>query len=574
MIDKSLFTLVGMKARLVLNILLSALVAGLIVIQAMALSYAIVEVWPGGTLALVGGALFVFALAFVLKALVRACQTKCAERFAMNTVLNLEEEYLHCVLQVDRACLRELGLSSAVINAVEGTDLAASYLEMVLVKMSSLFSVCLLLLVAVFCFDPLSGVILLALTPFVIIFMILIGHSAHDEAAKKQVVFKKMSNHFIDTIRGLPTLRAFGRSESYAQTIFDVSERYRHMVMKTIRVATLSSAVLDLFAVGGLAAVAIMLGFRMVEGSVAFFSALTTLLLVPDFFLPIRSFAADYHATLDGKNSLTALRSVIEGEGVAASARGISHAQEMPESPGSCAPYTEDTSSKRVESITLSDVSFSYSEGVPIIDGFNQVIEGRGLVVLKGPSGAGKTTLLDIISGVVRPCAGTVLVNGKDEGERTQRMLQEQCAYIPQHPFIFQGTIKENILFYANDATDDALERVIEKVGLAELVSTLPKGIDTVIGDGNRGLSGGEAHRVALARALLDDHRRIWIMDEPTAHLDVITELEFKKQLLEYAHDRLIILATHRSHWECDAKQIIALSGALPGGRGVSGGAA
>lgn len=203
----------------------------------------------------------------------------------------------------------------------------------------------------------------------------------------------------------------------------------------------------------------------------------------------------------------------------------------------------------------LCDVAFS-------VRGFKRI----GIV---GASGSGKSTLANVLGGFLAPSAGVVFAAGRRLDDLREPSWQRQVLYIPQDPYLFHATLRENIAFYRPDAADEEVERAVRAMGLEELVAELPEGLGTLVGEGGRALSGGERQRVALARALLDRSRRVLVFDEPTAHLDIETELELKERMLPLMEGRLVFFATHRLHWTHDMDAVIVMEG----GRAVEFGA-
>ncbi|MFR1640361.1 MAG: ATP-binding cassette domain-containing protein, partial [Eggerthellaceae bacterium] len=187
------------------------------------------------------------------------------------------------------------------------------------------------------------------------------------------------------------------------------------------------------------------------------------------------------------------------------------------------------------------------------------VAEGFGKYAIVGASGAGKSTLISLLGGFIAPDRGRIVVDGAPLPDFKQEGWQRQIVYIPQDPYLVHATVRENIAFYRPEATSAEVDRAVRVVGLDDLVAELPEGLDTVVGEGARTLSGGQAQRIALARAFLDDTRRILLFDEPTAHLDIETEMELKERMLPLMEGRLVFFATHRLHWLHDMDKIVVL---------------
>lgn len=592
MIDRAVLALEGIRPLLALVGALTVVRALLVVGQAVGIACAVVALWEGAQLSDAVIWIAFFAVCFVLRRVVESAEEDRVERFASDTARTLRSRLLESLYALGPAALVRHGSAELVDAALEGVENVESYLLIIIPKMAAVVIIPLVLLIAIFPLDWVSGVIALVCFPFVILYMGMIGYTAKDDAARRHGEFVRMSNHFVDSLRGIDVLRSFGLSHGHGERIFAASERFREMTMKTLRIATLSSAVLDLFATLALAAVAIMLGFRLAEGTLAFFPALCVLVLVPEYFRPLREFASDYHASLDGKTSLAAIGALIEeGSGAAADshsdsavgrgkleddALGDSAVPERDEerartpqalsvpavvkdapASGAC---TDRVGPSSPPCLACADVSFSYGEDASyaLSDVSFDTQDAHRIAVI-GKSGSGKSTLVRLIGGFARPSAGSFAVDGMPVDTLACDSWRRRVAYIPQDPYIFHGTLRENVVFYTPQADDAAVARALEAAGLDELVRELPSGVDTVIGSGGRAVSGGQAQRIALARAFLDDARDVLVLDEPTAHLDIETEYELKQRMLPLFEGRLVVFATHRLHWLDDMERVIVL---------------
>ncbi len=519
MFDKGLLQLKGIKGALVFCAAISVCRALLVIGQAVALSAAIVDVWGGAPVYDQLFRVLLFTCCFIGRECLKAFQEARMESYAHRVVSAMRLQLLDALYRNGVSMVHGFGSAAIVSEAVDGVQKAETYISVVVPKTVAILVMPLCIVVAVFAQDVVSGIIVAVCYPFIIVFMRLIGYTASDESAKRHEGFVAMSAHFLDSLRGMGTLRAFGLSRLYVNSIYAASEHYRESVIKTLRIATLSSAVLDVFATCGLAAVAIMLGFRLVEGTLEFLPALVVLMLVPEFFLPIKAYASDYHASLDGKSALASILGMM----------GVQRRK-----------------------VGLGGMSVSVAPGEK--------------VAIVGRSGSGKTTLLDVIAGVIDFDDGAVEVCGVSGLALAGEDWQRRIAYIPQQPYLFSGTLRDNVALYASRATDAEILEAIERVGLGGLVDRMPDGLDTVVGHGGRALSGGEAHRLSLARALLVDRvRDVWLLDEPGASLDAQTESELKRSILELGEGKTIIVATHRMHWLADVDKHVDVGGIAAG---------
>ncbi len=581
MLDRALLRLSGMRTTLALTCVLVLVRAACIVGQALSLARLIVVLWEGAAVSDVTVPIIFFFVCFVLRQVVVAVQDAYLERYAAVRAEGLRDDLLGAIYGLGSEGARRHGSPALVAAAIEGIDDIETYIALMVPKIASVVVIPIVLLCVAFPLDWVSGVIMLVCLPVIVLFMVLIGRSARDEAAKRHGEFDRMSNHFIDSLRGIDTLKAFGRSRSWAERVYAASERFRELTLRTLRIATLSSAVLDLIAMLGLAAVAIMLGFRLADGSLAFLPTLAVLVMVPEFFRPVREFAADYHASLDGRNSLAEVLQVIdEGRAVQASGaegeRGGAGGGRDAAGCGACGDMPDDArrdaakpvESSRPPSISLRSVSYAYDGGAEdggdaheAIADVSFDVAGPCKVGIIGTSGAGKSTLMNILAGFADPSGGSIAVDDADLPTLDDADWHVRSAFISQDPYIFRMTLRDNVAFYHPDATDEEVVAALERAGLGELPEELDQGLDTVIGDGARTLSGGQMQRVALARALVDERRQVLLFDEPTAHLDIETEMDLKQSMLPLMEGKLVFFATHRLHWVADMDYLIELDG-------------
>ena len=546
MIDRSLFSLPGIRAALAQLAAINAALGALAVAQAWALALAISRLWAGGALACSLVPAAAFLACYVLRQAMRTLQDSRMERYAGERASELRRNLLERVYDEGPALVQKTGSGGISALALEGISQVETYLELILPKMVGVVAVPAVILIAIFATDWASGIIALVCYPVTVLYMVMLGKTAQERAARRHAEFMRLSNHFIDSLRGIETLRLFGRSRAHAGRIYSVSERFREATMKTIAVATLSSAVLDLIATFGLAGIAILLGFRLSDGEVALLPALFVLIMVPNYFAPLRAFASDFHASLDGKNALAAITGVISGACAHSTDRSTGTAAGAGPSQAS---VDDDFSWEPRSTLELSGVCYSYDGNQRALSDISIVLRGGMRVGLVGLSGAGKSTLASLLAGFIAPSAGGIRLDGAAVSNLCSQGWRHQVAYIPQTPYIFHATLAQNIAFYRPDATLEQIEDAARAMGLMGLVRDLPQGLHTVIGEAGRPLSGGESHRVALARAFLDPSRRVLILDEPTAHLDIETEVELKETLLPLFSDRLVVFATHRLHW-------------------------
>lgn len=588
MLDKELFRLPGIKLLLGVMVALSFLEAVCIIGEAWGLSHALVALWQDAAFEQTFSYLAVFGISFLAVRVVLNVREAYVGKYAYEQARAERSTLFESIFRTGAPAVQAFGTGTTATMALEGVDAFQKYLEIVLPNVVKMVVLPLVFAIVIFCADWVSGIIVVLLLPAMIMLMVLIGKTTAEKSQSQHATFKVMSNHFIDSVRGVATLNTFKISKDYARRIFTVSEQFRKATMETLKTATLSGATLDMFATLALAAVAIMLGMRLIDGSLALLPALFVLILVPEYFRPIREFAADFHANLEGKNSFHTISAIREAT------RYVPPAVEV--------PTWNETST-----LFLHEVEKVY-DGVSALRPFSGELQGYARVGVIGASGSGKSTLLRLLAGLEDPTisprdgsatsaqdagavqgataaqdaaqgavqgaiapspAPFVIRNGGDNTRADrksdtipdrkmesialdslrQASWQNQIAYIPQDPYIFHATVRDNLAFYNPEATDAQIMDALRALGLTQLLDELPQGLDTMLGEGGRELSGGQAQRIALARVFLDNKRKILLFDEPTAHLDVETEYELKEPMLALMQDKLVVFATHRLHW-------------------------
>ena len=533
----------GSRVLYVTLSLISILEACSIIAQTVFLARAITFLFQGETVQAVLNETVYFGIMFAARQmLVRASQIL-VERFAEKTGLALRKQLIEAYFTLGPRFVQTNGTGHLVTLSIEGIEKFKTYIELTIPKMIRSSIVPGLIVLYVFTLDIKSGIILVVTIPIVIIFMILLGLAAQKMADSQYETYRVLSNHFVDTLKGLETLKYLGKSKQHEGKIEKVSKRYRKATMRTLRVAFLSSFALDFFTSLSIAFVAVGLGIRLIDGTIILLPALTILILAPEYFLPIKQVGANYHATLDGQLAMEQIEEILQK-------------QKEIEKKDSNVDIVWNSSS----SLKLQDVKVNNDESEKaILEGIDFTWQGNGAIGIIGESGAGKSTLIDVLAGFLPPSGGKMLVNGVEIGESTREDWQKNIAYIPQQPYIFPLSLKDNICFYETNTTDEEVERVINEVGLRSLVASLPHGMYERIGEGGRMLSGGQEQRVAMARALLSK-KPIILLDEPTAHLDIETEFEIKQSMLRLFEGKLVFLATHRLHWMKQMDHILILN--------------
>jgi ATP-binding cassette, subfamily C, bacterial CydD len=405
-------------------------------------------------------------------------------------------------------------LGSVLIEQVEALD---PYYSRFLPQTATATLVPAAILVAVLWTNWLAGALLLLSAPLIPMFMILIGWGAEQVSRDQQQALARLSGLFFDRLQGMDTLRRFGAERRESARIAAFAEDFRSRTMQVLRVAFLSSAVLEFFSAVAIATLAIYIGFGLLgfiqlgsADTLTLFSGLFILLLAPEFYNPLRTLAQHWH----------------DRAGALAAAGGIRELLATPPArPEPATPAAELPHQACV--VTVRGLRLSLPGRQALFDGLELQVSAGEKLVVAGPSGVGKSTLLALIGGFIQPDDGEILLERTRVGALTRAQLSRVRGYLGQQPFFFPGSIRDNILLGADaDADEAALGRATALAGLGPLLHALPGGLDTPLGPDGLGLSGGQARRVALARVLLRP-RPLLLLDEPTASLDGATEQQF-----------------------------------------------
>lgn len=426
-------------------------------------------------------------------------------------------------------------LATAVTDSVESL---AGYYARFIPALAQVALAPLAILAFVFPADWVSALVMLATAPLIPLFMLLIGKGAERLNQRQWRALARMGAHFLDVIRGLTTLKLFNASRAEADLVARVSDDYRVYTMRVLRVAFLSSAVLEFFSSVSIAVVAVLMGFRLLAGEMAFMPGFFVLLLAPEFYLPLRHLATHYHARMEGIGAGERIVELL--------------AMDTPPPPARPAnlpppPWT----------IRFEDIRLSY-DGRRALAGLDCALAAGERVAVIGPSGAGKTSLISLLLGFVRPDAGRILIGDKPLADLQLDDWHSRVAWVPQNPRLFHGSLFDNIALGCPKTPLSAVEDAARQARAAEFITSLPDGYDTVVGEGGQGLSGGQIQRVALARAFLRDAPLV-ILDEPTASLDPESERQVQAAITALGAGRTMLTVAHRLATARDADRILVL---------------
>jgi ATP-binding cassette subfamily C protein CydD len=478
--------------------------------------------------------------------LVRAGLSWASERVAFSVSAVIRQEVRNDLFQrlLDAGPLRLKGDRAGEVATVivDGVEALEGYYSRYLPHLAVMAMVPLSILAAVAHADWISAGIMLFTAPFIPFFTILIGRGAERLNQRQWQSLARLGGYFLDRVNGLATLRMFNASRREAAMIAAISDDYRRATMSVLYVAFLSALVLEFFATVSVALMAVIIGFRLLKGGMAFQDGFTVLLLAPEFYLPLRLMGNYYHARMEAIGAAERIFSLLD----------------TPVAPRPAAPRPLPAISPL--RICLEDVSFRYTpDSAPAINGVTLSLTSGERVALVGPSGAGKSTLAALLLGFALPEQGRVLVNGVDLAECDPDQWRRLVAWVPQRPHIFHGTMRDNIRLGRQDATDLDILRAAGQARCEGFIARLPLGLDTVIGEQGAGLSGGQARRIALARVFLKDSPLI-ITDEPTAGLDARSEAMVREALKELAGGRAVLSIAHRLATLEDADRVVVMN--------------
>jgi thiol reductant ABC exporter CydD subunit len=349
--------------------------------------------------------------------------------------------------------------------------------------------------------DVASAAIMLVTLPLVPVFMVLVGRYTAQRTRERADALSVLATHFMDVVRGLPTLRAFNRSRAQTAAIAERSDAYRRATVGTLRVSFLSGAVLDLAATLGVALVAVSVGLRLDAGEMSLEAALVILVLAPELYLPLRNLGALYHASADG---------------VAVASTLLPLAEPVPIRRGPVRPPPSPLEAV----VRLERVSYAYpGRPVQVVSDVDLELSPGEIVALVGSTGSGKSTIASMLLGFAEPTAGRVTVGGVDLAECDLAGWRASVAWVPQHPTLFRATVTENIRLGRSSAPFREVHDAARLAGADGFIHQLTCGYDTIVGDGGLKVSAGQRQRIALARGFLP-HAPLLVLDEPTANVD------------------------------------------------------
>lgn len=398
----------------------------------------------------------------------------------------------------------------------------------------------LIVLLFVFPIDLLSGVVMLVTAPLIPFFMILIGGIAGQLARRQYAALSLMSAHFLDVLQGLTTLKLFNREGAQTETIRAVTDRFRRTTLSVVRIAFLSALALEFLATISIAVIAVEIGVRLLYGFITFERALFILIIAPEFYMPLRTLGARFHAGTNGAAAAKRVFAILDAKPIVRTA-----SLEQPSVPN----YT----------IRFEDVSYAYGERAALHSVSFEIPHGKQTALI-GHSGAGKSTVAALILGFLTPSTGRITVGGVPLEALPLTWWRDQVAWLPQKPYLFNGSVLENIRHAKPEATEAEIYAAAQAAAVHDFILSLPEGYQTQIGERGARLSGGQAQRIAIARAFLKNAPVI-VLDEATANLDAETEQQITAALKRLCEGRTALIIAHRLSTVAQADQVVVLSG-------------
>lgn len=465
--------------------------------------------------------------AILARGIAQGLQARFAARCSRKVRSEVRHQINRCWQTTGPVAIGQVSAGTLAREWLDHTDALHGYFARFLPQMILAVIVPLLILGVVFSLDWLAGIFLFLSAPLIPLFMALVGMGAEKLNQQHFQTIGRLSGQFLDKVRGLTTLQLFGQTEPAAETLRKRSDDYRRVTMKTLRIAFLSSAVLEFFASVAIAVVAIYIGFGLLgyitygpSDDLTLFSGLLVLLLAPEFFQPLRLLSQHYH---DRAAAMGAGAEIVERLQSSTDTRPAAQAGFEPQAP---------------DIISVQDLYLAYDAERPVLDHISLEIGKGDVVALTGPSGGGKSSLLYLMAGFMQPDQGHISVFGAPAGEKP-------FGWLGQSPFLVHGTWADNLRLTTPDATDIAIETALRQVGLGSLLNSREQGIYSKITEDGQGLSGGQARRLSLARVFVANYDLI-LLDEPTAGLDSDSEIYILEALHKLARaGKTLVFATH-----------------------------
>ncbi|MFB0709703.1 cysteine/glutathione ABC transporter permease/ATP-binding protein CydD [Buttiauxella noackiae] len=522
------------------------LVSGLLIVAqawilARMLQHMIMENIPREALLLL---FVILILIFVLRAWVVWLREKVGFYAGLHIRQEIRRKVLDRVHEAGPASIQGKPVGSWATLVLEQIEDMHDYYARYLPQMSLAVMVPVLILIVIFPSNWVAALILLCTAPLIPLFMAMVGMGAADANRRNFQALARLSGHFLDRLRGMETLRLFNRGSAETENIRVASQDFRQRTMEVLRLAFLSSGVLEFFASLSIAVVAVYFGFSYLgelnfghySTGVTLFAGFLALILAPEFFQPLRDLGTFYHAKAQAVGAADSLMTFLDAP--------------LQERKKGSAQFN----CNEPICIEARDLVILSTEEKVLAGPLNFTLSGNQRVVLVGQSGAGKSSLLNVLSGFL-PYQGQLLVNGIELSELDPKWWREQLSWVGQNPQLPAPTIRENVLLSDPDASSEQLATALEKASVSEFLPLLPQGIDTPLGEAAARLSVGQAQRVAVARALLMPCGLL-LLDEPAASLDAHSEQRVMDALSDASRQQTTLMVTHQLDYISDWDEV------------------
>jgi ATP-binding cassette subfamily C protein CydD len=536
------------RGYLVVTVGLGLITTALVIAQASLLAGALAGAARGAGLSALRDTVLVLLLVLIGRAAAAFGSEAAALRAAASVKSQLRTRLTEHALRLGPGWLSGQRAGEITTLSTKGLDALDPYFARYLPQLVLGFLVPIAVLSRVTAADWLSGLVIAVTLPLIPVFAVLVGLHTKAHTEKQWRVLARLGGHFLDVVEGLPTLKLFGRAKAQAELIKKVTGEHRAATMAALRIAFLSALVLELAAALATALVAVEVGLRLLGGHIGYQTALVVLLLTPEAYLPLRNIGAQFHASVEGTAAAGRVFEILDSP--------LPASYREPSTTGSRPARPADLSRQPIE---LRAVTLTYpGRNDPALRKVSATISPGQRIVLTGPSGAGKSSLLSLLLRFTEPTSGRIEVGGTDLADIPVSHWRRQIAWVPQSPYLFAGTVAENIALGEPGASADAIRQAARLAGAEEFITDLASGFDTDLGERALTLSAGQRQRIALARAFLRDAPLV-LLDEPTSHLDPVTASEFLADIDVLMAGRTVLLISHGQHVQIHASQVLRL---------------
>jgi ATP-binding cassette, subfamily C, bacterial CydD len=477
-----------------------------------------------------------------LRALLGWAGTLTAAEMAIRVKASLRRRLVAHLFLLGPAYTRDQRSGELTVTATKGIEALDAFFRDFLPGLAAAIFITLAILVAVLPIDRLTFVVLLVTAPLIPIFMALIGAAAGGLARRQFAQMRRLGAHFLDVMQGLVTLKLFNRSQAQTRSIALVTDQFRQATVRVLRLSFLSAFMLEMLSTLSIAIVAVEIGVRLLHGGIGFEQALFLLMVAPEFYLPLRTLGARFHAAAESGAAMDEIERVLRTP--PALAMSLSQRVTIPTHMHIC----------------CNDVHYAYANGArPALNGLTIEIPAGQKTALVGASGSGKSTLAAVLLRFIDPQRGSLTIEGVELTALAVEQWRARVAWVPQSPYLFNTSVAHNIRMGNTTAGMAQVIHAAQAAGAHEFISRLPQGYDTPCGERGIRLSGGQIQRIAIARAFLKD-APLLILDEVTANLDAVSERIIQTALCELFMARTALIIAHRLNTVMDADHIIVMA--------------